>query len=125
MPLQEEAVELEESKDQPKFDLATHAAKETLGYLNYLAIVGVSMAADIQNLQSQKKDAERLLASLGKHKSPELIMTQAITSIADEINFLTKKISSNERKPEEIAAKITTLFDAAKEELQESLETTS
>ena len=50
MPPQEEAVELEESKDQPKFDLVSHATKETLGYLNYLAIVGVSMAADIQNL---------------------------------------------------------------------------
>ena len=120
MPLQEEAVELEESKDQLKFDLATHAAKETSGYLNYLAIVGVSMAADIQNLQSQKRDTERILASLGKHKGPEQTMTQAISSIADEINFLTKKISSNERKPEEIAAKITTLFIAAKEELQQS-----
>jgi hypothetical protein len=124
MPLQEEAVELEESKDQPKFDLATHAAKETLGYLNYLAIVGVSMAADIQNLQTRKKKAEKLLASLGKHKRPELTMTQAISSIVDEINLLTKKITSNERKPEEIAAKITTLFDAAKEELQQSQENT-
>ena len=53
MPPQEEAVEQDESKDQPKFDLVTHAAKETLGYLNYLTIVGFSMAADIQNLQLQ------------------------------------------------------------------------
>ncbi len=123
MPPQEEVIEEEESKDQPKFDLVTHAAKETLGYLNYLAIVGVSMAADIQNLQSQKKDAEKLMGSLGKHKGPELIMTQAISSITDEINLLTKKISSNERKPEEIGAKITTLFSAAKEELQQIQET--
>ncbi len=123
MPPQEEAVEQEESKDQPKFDLITHAAKETLGYLNYLAIVGVSMAADIQNLQSQKRDLERILTSLGKHKGPEQMMTQTISSITDEINLLTKKISSNERKPEEIGAKITTLFSAAKEELQKIQET--
>ncbi len=71
IPPQEEAVEQEESKDQPKFDLVSHAAKETQGYLNYLTIVGVSMAADIKNLQSQKRDTERNLASLGKHKGPE------------------------------------------------------
>ena len=71
MPPQEEAVEQEERKDQPEFDLVSHAAKETLSYLNYLAIVDVSMAADIQNLQTHKKDAERNLASLGKHKGPE------------------------------------------------------
>jgi hypothetical protein len=125
LPQQEEAVEQEESKDQPKFDLITHAAKETLGYLNYLAIVGVSMAAEIQNLQSQKRDGEKLMASLGKHKGPELFMTQAISSITDEINLLIKKISSNERKPEEIGTKITTLFSAAKEELQKIQETSS
>jgi hypothetical protein len=117
MLLQEEAVKLEESKDQSKFDLATHAAKETLGYLNYLAIVGVSIATDIQNLQAQKKEAAKLLASLAKHKGPEDLTKQLIIGLSSEINLLTKRIASNERKPEEIGAKITTLFSAAKEEL--------
>ncbi len=71
MPPQEEAVEQEESKEKPEFDLVSHAEKETLSYVNCLAIVGVSIAADIQNLQTHKKDAESSLASLGKHKGPE------------------------------------------------------
>jgi hypothetical protein len=95
MPPQEEAVEEEESKEQPKFDLVAHVTKETLGYLNFLAIVSVSMTSDIRNLESQKIDAEKLLSSLGKHKGPELMMTQTISCITDEINLLTNKISSN------------------------------
>ena len=93
--------------------------------MNYLAVVGVSMAADIQNLESQKNEVVKLLPSLGKHKGPELMMTQTISSITEEINLLTKKISSNERRPEEIGAKISSLFSAAKEELQRLQEATS
>ncbi len=71
MPPQEETVEQEESKEKPEFDLVSHSTKETLSYVNCLAIVGVSMAADIQNLQTQKRDNERNLATLGKHKDTE------------------------------------------------------
>ena len=64
------------------------------------------------------------MPSLGKHKGPEDLTKQLIIGLSSEINLLTKKISSNELKPEEIGAKITTLFEAAKEELQQSQETT-
>ncbi len=65
------------------------------------------MVSDIQNLQSQKKDAEILLASLAKHKGPEDLTKQLIIGLSSEINLLTKKISSIEHKPEEIGAEIT------------------
>ena len=51
MPPQEIALVLEESKDQQKFDLVTHVEKEAKSYLNCLAMVGVSMAADVKNLE--------------------------------------------------------------------------
>jgi hypothetical protein len=46
-----------------------------------------------------------------------------ILGLSSEINLLTKMISVNERKPEEIGAKLTTLFNAAKQELQQIQET--
>ncbi len=70
--------------------MVSHAAKETLGYMNYLAAVRASMAADLQNLQLQKKSTEGVIASLGKHKGSEVLMAQAITSITEKINLLTK-----------------------------------
>ena len=63
------------------------------------------------------------MASLGKHKGPEDLTKQLIIGLSSEINLLAKKIASNERKPEEIGTKITTLFSAAKEELQQVQET--
>jgi hypothetical protein len=50
MPPQEEIVEKEESKDQPKFDLVAHVTKEARAYLNCISAVGVSIAADIEKL---------------------------------------------------------------------------
>jgi hypothetical protein len=46
-----------------------------------------------------------------------------ILGLSSEINLLTKMISVNERKPEEIGAKLTTLFSAAKKELKQIQET--
>ena len=53
--------------------------KETNLYVNAMKMVGLSLAADVENLIAQKKDTEKVLANLGKHNSLETIMRNAIS----------------------------------------------
>ena len=98
--------------------MVEHVAKETRAYLNCIAMVGISMAADIDNLQQQKRGAEQLLSSLGKHKGSESLTQQLISSLSADMKLLTDKITSNQLKPHEIGTKITNLFKEAQQELQ-------
>ena len=77
------------------------------------------MAADIQNLTEQNNQAEKLLSSMSRNKGAESLIQQAISVNIAEIKVLSAKVASNELKQTKIGDQITTLFRAAKSELQQ------
>ena len=65
-----------------------HAVTETRIYLNGLRMVSVSMEADLKKLLQQKKEIEKVLATLSRNSGLEKLMKQTITAIEDEIKLL-------------------------------------
>ena len=96
MPPQDE-LEKEEVKEEPKFNLLTHVANETRAYLNAVNVVAISLEADLQNLFAQKREMEKVLVSLAKHKSVEDFQTQTIKSLDAEIKRIDDKLLSNRK----------------------------
>ena len=92
MPPQEDTA-VEESKEQPKFDLFTHITKEGRAYISAMTMVALSLEADIKELAVRKKDLDNMVSSLGRHQEFAGGMKQLITEFSGKIKRLEAKVT--------------------------------